>query len=99
MPTTTHQWLLLWAARRMTRDGFVLGGFEGPAPHGGVWNALPPPFELHGYRPDAWGLSESGEIGFAEAKTFDDIDTEHTRAQLSVFGFCRMRGSRALCRI
>lgn len=98
MSGTAHQWLLVWAARRMCADGFLLGGFEAYARQAGVWNALPPPFELRGVRPDAWGVrTEDSVLAFAEAKTSDDIDTKHTRAQLRVFGFTRMRGTVRSC--
>lgn len=100
MPTAAHQWLLVWAARRMARDGFLVAGFDGPASHGGMWNALPPAFELYAYRPDAWGFSpERSLIAFAEAKTTHDIDNAHTREQLRVFGFCRMRTTAHQCPI
>lgn len=76
----------------MCADGFLLGGFEAYARQAGVWNALPPPFDLRGVRPDAWGVrTEDLLFAFAEAKTADDIDTKHTRAQLRIFGFIRMR--------
>jgi hypothetical protein len=82
----------------MTADGFLLGGFEAPARQAGVWNALPPPFELLGVRPDAWGVrTEDSLFAFAEAKTTDDIDTRHTREQLRVFGFTKMRHSVQRC--
>jgi hypothetical protein len=98
MPSEVHQSLLLWAAHKMLQDGFVLGGFEGPASRAGVFNALPPPFELGGHRPDAWGVDlTTGTIGFAEAKTFDDIDNDHTRSQLRIFGFTQVRATRAPC--
>jgi hypothetical protein len=98
MASIAHQWLLVWAARRMCADGFLLGGFEAYARQAGVWNALPPPFELRGVRPDAWGIrTEDSLLAFGEAKTEDDIDTRHTRAQLSVFGFTRMRQSVHRC--
>jgi hypothetical protein len=92
MAGIAHQWLLVWAARRMSADGFLVGGFEAYARQAGIWNALPPPFDLRGVRPDAWGVrTEDSLFAFAEAKTVDDIDTKHTRAQLRVFGFIRMR--------
>lgn len=82
----------------MCADGFLLGGFEAYARQAGVWNALPPPFELRGVRPDAWGVrTEDSLLAFAEAKTIDDIDTKHTRAQLRVFGHTRMRGTVQNC--
>jgi hypothetical protein len=93
-----HQWLLLWAGRKMCTDGFLLGGFEARVPQGGAWNALPPPFVLKGHRPDSWGVRlDESLIAFAEAKSLNDIDTVHTRSQLSTFGFVCMRGSNARC--
>jgi hypothetical protein len=98
MPTAPHQWLLLWAARRMTADGFLVGGFEAEAPQAGCWNALPPPFVIAGVRPDGWGIRmQDSLLAFAEAKTSDDIDTKHTRNQLQVFGFTNMRQSAQRC--
>lgn len=92
MPSAAHQSLLLWAARRMCADGFVIAGFDGPAEQAGVWNALPLTFSLHGKRPDAWGVrNEDMLIAFGEAKTPSDVDTKHTRAQLEIFGFAKMR--------
>lgn len=84
----------------MTADGFLVGGFEAPAQQAGAWNALPPPFTLHGKRADAWGIrTEDALMAFAEAKTASDIDTPHTRAQLRVFGFARMRKTTTYCPI
>jgi hypothetical protein len=100
MASDCHQWLLLWAARRMSADGFVLGGFEAPARQAGFWNALPAPFQFHGSRPDTWGIRpQSSEFAFGEAKTASDIDTPHTRAQLKIFGFTRMKLTGARCRL
>jgi hypothetical protein len=82
----------------MTADGFLLGGFEAPARQAGVWNALPSPFGLHGMRADAWGIStKDGLLAFAEAKTAADVDTQHTRAQLRVFGYTKMRKTSGRC--
>lgn len=92
MPGLSHQWLLLWAARRMRTDGFVLGGFDGTAEQGGRWNTLPQTFIVGGKRPDAWGIrAVDGLLAFGEAKTAGDIDNGHTRAQLKIFGFTKMR--------
>ena len=100
MPSLAHQHLLLWVARRMTREGFVVTGFEGPAPYAGVWNRLPLPFSIAGVRCDASGiLPETGEIALGEAKTTDDLDTEHTHRQLRVFGRLVDKRSGALCRL
>jgi len=82
-----HQWLLLWVARKMTADGFLLTAYEGPTPQGGVWNNLPRPPTIEGVRPDAAALETgSGLAAVGEAKSYTDVDTFHTRAQLGVFG-------------
>ena len=82
----------------MVADGFLLTGFEGHVEQGGAWSALPVPFQLHGIRPDACGVhAEDGVIAFAEAKTQGDIDNAHTRAQLRVLGYARMRDGKARC--
>lgn len=95
---TVHQSLLLWAARRMAADGFSLSGFDSKADQGGGWNVLPPPFRLHGVRADAWGVRQGdGAVAFAEAKAAGDIDNAHTRTQLRVLGFARVRASKRRC--
>jgi hypothetical protein len=100
MPSNCHQWLLLWVARKMTADGFVLGGYEGPTPQGGLWNALPQPFQIHRVRPDAWGVRPlSFELAIGEAKTSRDVGTEHTRAQFLIFGRLLQRGSSKPCQL
>jgi hypothetical protein len=100
MPSVAHQWLLLWLARKMARDGFLLGGYEGPTPQGGIWNALPPPFEIAGVRPDAWGIMPStGRLAVGEAKTNEDLPSAHTQKQLRVFGRLLQRPQPALCRL
>ena len=82
----------------MSADGFLLGGFEAPVPQGGMWNALPLPFQLDGFRPDGWGVDlDKSLFGFAEAKSLGDIDTEHTRNQLKTFGFVSMRNRSQRC--
>jgi hypothetical protein len=84
----------------MTRDGFVLTGFDGPAPYAGAWNRLPQPFSIAGVRCDASGVvPETGEIAVGEAKTADDLDTEHSHRQLRVFGGLVDKRSGALCRL
>lgn len=98
MAGKAHQWLLLWAARKMCGDGFLLGGFEAPVPQGGVWNALPLPFELKGFRPDGWGVRlDELLFAFAEAKSHGDIDTVHTRSQLKTFGYVEIRETGERC--
>jgi hypothetical protein len=82
----------------MSADGFLLGGFEAPVPQGGIWNALPLPFQLGRFRPDGWGVDIGKPLfGFAEAKSLDDIDTGHTRNQLKTLGFVSMRNSSQKC--
>ena len=98
MPSSIHQWLLVWTARRMAKDGFVVSGFEGRAPRGEEWSSLPSPFTFQGVRCDVWGQREHDQlIAFGEAKTFHDVDTVHTRRQLEVLGKARMRSAKATC--
>lgn len=100
MQSAVHQSLLLWAAKKMTSDGYLLGGYDGPSSRGGFWNNLPVPFELAGVRPDAWGLRRGDAvIGFAEAKTSNDIDNAHTRRQFRVLANARMRATQASCHL
>ncbi|WP_316197824.1 hypothetical protein [Bradyrhizobium sp. SZCCHNS2002] len=92
MAGALHQTLLLWAARRMTWDGFLVAGFDGTAERGGRFNALPAPFVLHGRRPDAWGADEGASlIAFAEAKSAGDILAGRTIDQFRTFGAVRTR--------
>ena len=98
MPSFAHQSLLLWGARRMIADGFVLTGLDGHVEQAGLWGPVPAPFEIHGVRPDACGVrAPCGLIAFAEAKTHDDVDNSHTRAQLRVLGHARMRDGKTRC--
>jgi hypothetical protein len=94
MTSTEHQWLLLWAIRKMKRDGFLPTACDGRMPQGGLWNQLRPSSKVGPFRPDAWGLStDRRDLALCEAKTVDDIDTAHTRAQLSAFAaLIRRRG-------
>ena len=98
MPSAAHQTLLLWAARKMTRDGFRLAGYDGVSAQGGVWNDLDAPPTLGGVRPDAWGY-DGEHVALAEAKTVRDIDTDHTRIQLLAFVRLRTRAGRPACRL
>lgn len=76
----------------------MLGGFDGPAEQAGLWNALPRTFTVGGKRPDAWGIRTKDRLlAFGEAKTAGDVDNWHTRAQLKIFGFTRMRRCGRLC--
>ena len=98
MPSSTHQWLLVWAARRMVKDGFIVSGFDGSAPRGEEWSSLPTPFTFHGVRADVWGQRKQDQmVAFGEAKTFHDIDTAHTRRQLEVLGKTKMKGAKVCC--
>ena len=84
----------------MTADGFIVGGYDGPTPQGGVWNTLPPPFQIEGVRPDAWGISPTtGQVAVGEAKTPEDINTSHTLTQLRVFAQLLQRDSGVLSRL
>jgi hypothetical protein len=84
----------------MAWDGFLVVGYEGPSVRAGIWNALSRPPVVAGVRPDAWGYDQAGErVALGEAKTGDDIDTEHTRVQLQAYRRLRVRGSRRPCRL
>lgn len=98
MPSSVHQWLLVWIARRMVRDGFVVSGFDGRAPRGMEWSSLPAPFSYGGIRADAWGQRRASKLlAFGEAKTFADIDNAHTRQQLKILGRIQMKGIHIPC--
>jgi hypothetical protein len=100
MPSIAHQWLVLWITRKMTADGFVLVSCDGSIPQGGLWNFLPRPEQFAGVRPDACGISpRTGEFAFGEAKTYQDIDTPHTRKQLLVFGRLGFTDRSKACRL
>jgi len=82
----------------MVKDGFVVSGFDGNAPRGEEWSSLPTPFTFHGVRADVWGHRKQDQIiAFGEAKTFNDIDTAHTRRQLDVLGKTKLKGSMVCC--
>lgn len=98
MPSHAHQSLLLWGVRRMMADGFRITGFDGCIDQAGDLSHLPAPAELEGVRADACGVSPAdGTFGFVEAKTRDDIENQHTRQQLRVLGYARMRDGRTRC--
>jgi hypothetical protein len=87
MPSSIHQWLLLWLVRKMTADGFVVTACDGLLPQGGLWNCLPGSIGACGVRPDAWAVAPTGNaIALAEAKTHGDIVNAHTRTQLRTVG-------------
>lgn len=85
MPSAQHQWLLLWALRKMTHDGFRVVARDGDLPQGGLWNRMPSSWRLEMHRPDALADDLHHAIALAEANNIDDVDTEHTRSQLSSF--------------
>jgi hypothetical protein len=100
MASDVHQSLLLWIARKMAVDGFLVSNCDGSIPQGGHWNQLPLPPEVRGFRADACGvLPRTGEFAFGEAKTYEDIDTPHTRKQLRVFGYLKHRDGTKMCRL
>lgn len=98
MPSSAHQWLLTWAVRKMRADGFSICGHDGALPAQDFWPEVRASVTIGGYRPDAWGFVGLNRlVGFAEAKSPSDIDTLHTRQQLSLFGRCRMRSNDTPC--
>jgi hypothetical protein len=98
MPSRVHQWLLVWAIRRMEKDGFQTEAFDNNLPQCDFNVALPSPFTFAGCRADAWGYSNRDALlAFVEAKTTADINRAHTRRQLLTLGNVRMRGSGVRC--
>lgn len=85
MPSDTHQWLVLWAARKMASDGYTIRGYDGPTPQGGIWNRLPPPPLIQDIRPDVFGARNGFvDIAYGEAKTASDLMSAHTNRQFQV---------------
>jgi hypothetical protein len=100
VPSHSHQSLLLWTIRKMSFDGFLVLASEGSIPQGGAWNSLPAPPEMMHLRPDACGFDPmTGHYAFGEAKTSQDIDTEHTRRQLRVFARLVHKWDSTACRL
>lgn len=100
MPSSSHQSLVLWIVRKMTADGFLVAACDGSIPQGGFWSALASPPELAGVRPDVCAIAPAtGQFAFGEAKTCQDIDTDHTRKQLRVFGRLLRRDTGTECRL
>lgn len=98
MPSVVHQSLVLWLARKMTVDGYLVCGCDGRMPRGGLWNVAPIPFDIHGVRPDIWGIhSTSGQLALGEAKSATDVSNSHTRRQLHTFLNVRERKSSRAC--
>ncbi len=93
MQSQTHQWLVLWLARKMLRDGYVVHGVDGALPQGGLFKAAPPPLNFAGVRPDVWGSGPKDRIALGEAKTADDLSSRHTFAQFAVYSqLCLIQG-------
>ena len=62
------------------------------------WSNLPAPLTFNGVRADAWGQRPRGDlIAFGEAKTADEVDTLHTREQLTMLGHTRMKSAAVPC--
>lgn len=98
-PSTAHQTLVMWAIRKMQADGFVPMACDGNVPQFDDERRFHCPPNLGGLRPDAFAFSPLiNSFAFAEAKTEDDIDSDHTRRQLrryaAVISDSRLQGSR-----
>ena len=91
MPSRSHQWLVLWVARKMAQDGYRVTNVDGAVPQGGYLNQLNGSLSLGDLRPDVWGVAKDGSIALGEAKTRDDVPSAHTVAQLR--RFCAFRPS------
>lgn len=85
MPSTQHQWLVLWIARKMLVDGYLVCGYHGPTPQGGPFNHIAIPPVLRSIRPDVFAIAP-GRNAFAvgEAKSERDIYSAHSRHQFEV---------------
>lgn len=82
----------------MTVDGYMVCGCDGCLPRGGLWNLAPIPFDIHGVRPDVWGIRpKSGHIALGEAKSAADVSNNHTRKQLQIFANLRERENARPC--
>jgi hypothetical protein len=88
VPTREHQWLVLWVARAMARDGYRIEAYDGPTPQGGVWNQLSRPADVGGFRPDVFGLSPERRVAIGEAKSKNDVLNGHAVAQFAWFARC-----------
>jgi hypothetical protein len=98
-PSNAHQWLVVWAIRKMTYDGFVPLAWDGALPHfpSAMLGRSP---ELRNLRPDAVGVDpQSEKAAFCEAKTWNDIETSHTRQQLKLFSSLSSIENSAPCRL
>jgi hypothetical protein len=80
--STAHQTLVLWTIRKMLADGFVPMAYDGNVPQFDCERRLIYPPNLGGLRPDALAFSPvMGSFAFGEAKTENDLDSDHTRRQ------------------
>ena len=83
LPSTAHQTLVMWAVRKMQADGFVPMAHDGIIPQFDCERRLRYPPNLSGLRPDAVAFSPLlSTFAFAEAKTEEDLASEHTKNQL-----------------
>jgi len=72
----------MWAIRKMQADGFIPMAYDGNIPQFDCERRLSYPPNLGSLRPDAIAFSPAmGIFAFGEAKTEDDLDSDHTRQQ------------------
>lgn len=98
-PSNAHQWLVVWAVRKMTNDGFVPLAWDGALPHfqSAVLGRSP---QFMNLRPDAVGVDpRSKRTAFCEAKTWNDIETRHTQQQLQAFSSLSSRTDKGPSRL
>src|SRR6267142_2093478 len=83
MPSADHQWLVVWLARRMRRDGFNILGADAAGYASRIEEGLPPSMCLGPIRPDVIAMNKGRTIAVGEAKTVRDISNAHTSCQLA----------------
>ena len=97
MPSTAHQWLVVWLSRRIARDGYSLVGVDAGRFAQLLTPPPPPGISIGPVRPDVVGVhSRERFLALGEAKSAFDLDTSHTRVQLAAMLCMRdIQGRRA----
>src|SRR5262245_39472923 len=97
MPSTAHGWLVVWLARRLSRDGFMLVGADAGAAKKFLPDNPSMSPTLRAFRPDLIAIHRrSRVIALGEAKTANDLNKAHTCGQLASMLAARDRRGRML---